>query len=173
MGCEVAFYILLFTFSVALISYNILVSSVTPLRQDFPDPDGALILSSHPGFLSIEPTVQNPLDEDNADDDSERKKKMKKKKSRLFHTVVTASDSVYNTWQCRIMYYWYKKKRNMMGSDMGGFTRILHSGMADGHMDEIPTFVADPFPDGLDNVGAINFFVSFIIDFLISIKLCL
>lgn len=160
MGCEVAFYLLLVAFSVALISYNILVSSVTPLRQDFPDPDGALILSSHPGFLSIEPNVQNPLDEGEG---KEKKRRMKKKKSRLFHTVVTSSDSVYNTWQCRIMYYWYKKKRNMTGSDMGDFTRILHSGMADRHMDEIPTFVADPLPDGLDNVGAVNFTVTLII----------
>ncbi|KAJ3695529.1 hypothetical protein LUZ60_000906 [Juncus effusus] len=70
---------------------------------------------------------------------------------RSFHTAVTASDSVYNTWQCRVMYYWFKKAREQRaGSDMGGFTRILHSGRPDSFMDEIPTFVADPLPDGMD-----------------------
>ncbi|KAJ4792574.1 Hyp O-arabinosyltransferase-like protein [Rhynchospora pubera] len=72
-------------------------------------------------------------------------------KPRLFHTAVTASDSVYNTWQCRVMYYWFKKARETrVGSDMGGFTRILHSGKPDSFMGEIPTFVAQPLPDGTD-----------------------
>lgn len=31
--------------------------------------------------------------------------------------------------------------------DMGGFTRLLHSGIPDDLMDEIPTFVATPLPD--------------------------
>lgn len=31
--------------------------------------------------------------------------------------------------------------------DMGGFTRILHSGQPDELMDEIPTFIATPLPD--------------------------
>lgn len=31
--------------------------------------------------------------------------------------------------------------------DMGGFTRLLHSGQPDELMDEIPTFVAKPLPD--------------------------
>ncbi|KAE8778424.1 hypothetical protein D1007_48634 [Hordeum vulgare] len=48
---------------------------------------------------------------------------------RLFHTAVTASGSVYNTWQCRVMYHWFKEaRRRPGGADMGGFTRILHSG---------------------------------------------
>eukprot|EP00891_Asterochloris_glomerata_P005594 jgi/Astpho2/5594/e_gw1.00079.269.1_t len=33
---------------------------------------------------------------------------------------------------------------------MGGFTRILHDGHPDSLMDEIPTFVAQPLPDGID-----------------------
>ncbi|KAG5126583.1 hypothetical protein JHK82_027418 [Glycine max] len=37
----------------------------------------------------------------------------------LFHTVVTASDSVYNTWQCRVMYYWFKKLRDEIGDEFG------------------------------------------------------
>uniref|UniRef100_A0A6N2KHH3 Hydroxyproline O-arabinosyltransferase-like domain-containing protein n=1 Tax=Salix viminalis TaxID=40686 RepID=A0A6N2KHH3_SALVM len=71
-------------------------------------------------------------------------------KKRLFHTAVTASDSVYNTWQCRVMYYWYKKHRDGPNSEMGGFTRILHSGKADKFMEEIPTFIAQPLPAGMD-----------------------
>ena len=31
--------------------------------------------------------------------------------------------------------------------DMGGFTRILHSGQPDDLMNELPTFVATPLPD--------------------------
>lgn len=31
--------------------------------------------------------------------------------------------------------------------DMGGFTRVLHSGYADDLMDEIPTFIAKELPD--------------------------
>ncbi|KAG2242798.1 hypothetical protein Bca52824_095354 [Brassica carinata] len=33
---------------------------------------------------------------------------------------------------------------------MGGFTRILHNGKPDKYMDEIPTFVAQPLPSGMD-----------------------
>ncbi|CAL5428296.1 unnamed protein product [Camellia sinensis] len=61
-----------------------------------------------------------------------------------------ATDAPYSKWQCQIMYYWYKKVKAMPGSDMGGFTRVLHSGNPDNLMEEIPTFVVDPFPDGLD-----------------------
>lgn len=75
-------------------------------------------------------------------------------KKRLFHTAVTASDSVYNTWQTRVMYYWFKKmkKNGGINCEMGGFTRILHSGKSDKYMDEIPTFVAQPLPPGTDQV---------------------
>ena len=69
-----------------------------------------------------------------------------------FHVALTATDAPYNKWQCRIMYYWYKQKKALPGSDMGGFTRILHSGNTDNLMDEIPTFVVDPLPPGLDQV---------------------
>ncbi|KAF6155405.1 hypothetical protein GIB67_019931 [Kingdonia uniflora] len=68
----------------------------------------------------------------------------------LFHVALTATDAPYSKWQCRIMYYWYKKMKDMPESDMGGFTRILHSGSPDELMDEIPTFVANPLPKGLD-----------------------
>ncbi|KAL3566094.1 hypothetical protein D5086_031509 [Populus alba] len=102
MGCGNFFFIVLITFSVALITYNILISANAPLKQDLP--------------------------------------------------AVTASDSVYNTWQCRVMYYWYKKHKDGPNSEMGGFTRILHSGKPDKFMEEIPTFIAQPLPAGMDQV---------------------
>lgn len=77
--------------------------------------------------------------------------KFKRPKS-PFHVALTATDAPYSKWQCRIMYYWYKKKKELPGSEMGGFTRILHSGSPDNLMDEIPTMVVDPLPAGLDRV---------------------
>lgn len=70
-----------------------------------------------------------------------------------FHVALTATDAPYSKWQCRIMYYWYKKQKSLPGSDFGGFTRILHSGRTDDLMEEIPTFVVDPLPPGLDRVS--------------------
>ncbi|KAI3790539.1 hypothetical protein L2E82_03649 [Cichorium intybus] len=79
-----------------------------------------------------------------------RKMKGKGGKKVLFHVALTATDAPYSKWQCRIMYYWYKKVKVMPESEMGEFTRILHSGKPDNLMDEIPTFVVDPLPSGLD-----------------------
>ena len=70
-----------------------------------------------------------------------------------FHIALTATDAPYSKWQCRIMYYWYKKQKDLPGSEMGGFTRILHSGSPDNLMDEIPTVIVDPLPGGLDRVS--------------------
>ncbi|KAJ0021552.1 hypothetical protein Pint_30849 [Pistacia integerrima] len=67
-----------------------------------------------------------------------------------YHVALTATDAPYSQWQSRIMYYWYKKVQDMPGSDMGKFTRILHSGKPDKLMEEIPSFVVDPLPEGLD-----------------------
>ncbi|KAG0478809.1 hypothetical protein HPP92_013528 [Vanilla planifolia] len=69
---------------------------------------------------------------------------------RLFHVALTATDEAYIKWQCRIMYYWYKRMKDLEGSEMGGFTRVLHSGSPDDLMNEIPTFVVNPLPDGMD-----------------------
>lgn len=134
MGCGNFFFTLIITFSVALITYNIIISANAPLRQELP--------GSSQGVLSVDPIIKMPGD---------RKAALTSKK-RLFHTAVTASDSVYNTWQTRIMYYWFKKmkKNGGVNCEMGGFTRILHSGKADKFMDEIPTFVAQPLPPGTD-----------------------
>ncbi|KVH90270.1 hypothetical protein Ccrd_007739, partial [Cynara cardunculus var. scolymus] len=134
MGCGNFFFTLIITFSVALITYNIIISANAPLRQELP--------GSSQGVLSVDPIIKMPGD----------RKSASASKKRLFHTAVTASDSVYNTWQTRIMYYWFKKmkKNGGVNCEMGGFTRILHSGKADKFMDEIPTFVAQPLPPGTD-----------------------
>ena len=72
---------------------------------------------------------------------------------RPFHVALTATDAAYSRWQCRVMYYWYKRMQAQPGGEaMGGFTRVLHSGKPDGLMDEIPTFVVDPLPAGKDHV---------------------
>ncbi|KAF2291957.1 hypothetical protein GH714_042299 [Hevea brasiliensis] len=76
-------------------------------------------------------------------------KRLGKSNSR-YHVALTATDAPYSQWQCRIMYYWYKKMKDMPGSDMGKFTRVLHSGKPDNLMEEIPTFIVDPLPQGLD-----------------------
>ena len=71
---------------------------------------------------------------------------------RSFHVALTATDAPYSKWQCRIMYYWYGKMKEAEESEMGGFTRVLHSGRPDELMGEIPTFVVDPLPSGMDRV---------------------
>nr|DAD27306.1 TPA_asm: hypothetical protein HUJ06_028774 [Nelumbo nucifera] len=134
MVCENLFTLLII-FSVALITYNVIISANAPLKQDFPGPGK----SSSLRLFSVDPIIKMPVDRLKAN-----------YKKRLFHTAVTASDSVYNTWQCRVMYYWFKKFKDGPNSEMGGFTRILHSGKPDRFMDEIPTFVAQPLPAGMD-----------------------
>ncbi|GER46313.1 root determined nodulation 1 [Striga asiatica] len=91
------------------------------------------------GPVKIEPVTPMPF--------NERKTRIGKS---FFHIAVTGEDSAYSKWQCRIMYYWFKKKKDLPGSEMGGLTRILHSGVSDDLMDEIPTFVVDPLPEGMD-----------------------
>ncbi|KAL7251987.1 hypothetical protein ACSBR1_013775 [Camellia fascicularis] len=64
----------------------------------------------------------------------------------------------YKPWTAaRIMYYWFKQFKDGPNSEMGGFTRILHSGKPDSFMDEIPTFVAEPLLAGTDQVLFIGF----------------
>jgi len=68
---------------------------------------------------------------------------------RKYHIVVSTDGNHYTTWQTRIMYYWYEKaKEKFPQSDMGGFTRLLHSGQPDKWMEEIPTVVVSPLKGG-------------------------
>ena len=61
-------------------------------------------------------------------------------------------------WQARVHYYWYRKIKAQCETkgkcQMGGFTRLLHSGKADDLMDEIPSYVVNPLPpDKQDHKG--------------------
>lgn len=146
MGCGNLFFTLIISFSAALITYNIIISANASLKQDFPgnsNPSSSSSRKSASSF-SVDPIIKMPTDSSSS---------TSKKTKRLFHTAVTASDSIYNTWQCRVMYYWFKQQKHKPYSEMGGFTRILHSGQPDRFMDEIPTFVAKPLPDGMDQVS--------------------
>ncbi len=76
---------------------------------------------------------------------------------RSFHIVITAEGSAVH-WQARVHYYWYKKIKAQCEAkgkcQMGGFTRLLHSGKADDLMDEIPSYVVNPLPpDKQDHKG--------------------
>ncbi|MCD7472738.1 Hydroxyproline O-arabinosyltransferase 1 [Datura stramonium] len=130
MGWGKIFFTVLITFSAALITYNILISANASFKEEFPAGPSRKFAT-----FSQDPIIKMPRS---------------KNKKRLFHTAVTSGDSVYNTWQTRIMYYWFKKFKDEPNSEMGGFTRILHSGKPDRFMDEIPTFVAQPLPSGMD-----------------------
>ncbi|OWM88486.1 hypothetical protein CDL15_Pgr023987 [Punica granatum] len=138
--CDPRNSIILVTLSVALITCNILISANAPLKLDLPGPSN----SSPPSKISVDPVIKMPVER------SSRRFGGQQQRKRLFHTAMTASDSIYNTWQCRVMYYWFRKHRDGPNSEMGGFTRILHSGKADKFMDEIPTFVAEPLSLGMD-----------------------
>lgn len=92
----------------------------------------------------FDPVIRMPDDEKSAGN------------SKKYHVALTATDAPYSQWQCRIMYYWYKKMKDMPGSDMGKFTRVLHSGSPDSLMEEIPSFVVDPLPQGLDRVRSFH-----------------
>ncbi|KAL1833106.1 hypothetical protein ACET3Z_002757 [Daucus carota] len=131
MGSVSLLLIIMLSLTVAMITYNT-ITSTQSLKQE-------LSVESKAHVLSADPIIEMPTHS-----------KSSKKKKRMFHTAVTASGGVYNLWQCRIMYYWFKKFKNRPGSEMGGFTRILHSGFADDYMHEIPTFVAQPLSEGVD-----------------------
>ncbi|KAK8919445.1 hypothetical protein KSP39_PZI021199 [Platanthera zijinensis] len=129
------FFLVLLGFGVFVATYN-LASLVIHSQNS----DQAMELA---GILSFsrrsDPVIRRP----------EGLKKSEGKR-RLFHVALTATNAPYSKWQCRIMYYWYKMMKDMDSSDMGGFTRVLHSGSPDDLMNEIPTFVVDPLPAGTD-----------------------
>ena len=63
-----------------------------------------------------------------------------------FHTLLTATAQVYQQWQCRVMYYHWKKQRALdpagACTEMTGLTRLVAHGQAtkDGLEAEMPTF---------------------------------
>ncbi|KAI3972266.1 hypothetical protein MKW92_039787 [Papaver armeniacum] len=133
MGRESPLLLILLTVGFFFGTYNLLTTIIGHKGTEVDD------LDSISEQNVIDPVIQMP-----------RKVKLAEKPKLPFHIALTATDSSYSQWQCRIMYYWYKKVKDLPGSDMGGFTRVLHSGKPDNLMDEIPTFVVDPLPAGLD-----------------------
>lgn len=138
MGSGYMLLIIMLSFTVAMITYSTIISTQS-FKHELPVQANGVV-------FSVDPVIEMPRDRKSRSNSSDKKKK------RMFHTAVTASEGVYNLWQCRIMYYWFKRFKNGPNSEMGGFTRILHSGFPDDYMDEIPTFVVQPLPDGLDQV---------------------
>ncbi|KAL6775904.1 hypothetical protein ACKKBG_A18975 [Auxenochlorella protothecoides x Auxenochlorella symbiontica] len=73
---------------------------------------------------------------------------------RSYHIVVSAQGEAVH-WQMRINYYHYKKVKKQCQAqpkcEMGGYTRLLHSGKPDDLMYEIPTYVVDKLPEGLED----------------------
>lgn len=56
------------------------------------------------------------------------------------------------------MYFWYFRIKKNRPKNMGGFTRILHSGKPDDWMFEIPTVIVDPLPMELKNLTDVGAF---------------
>ncbi|PIM99324.1 hypothetical protein CDL12_28182 [Handroanthus impetiginosus] len=133
---QVVRYLLLFlSIGVFFLTYNLVATIINCRKAEVRNWTSGV----NPRQLLIDPVVKMP--------DSAKKTENKRLP---FHVALTATDEPYSKWQSRIMYYWYKKKKDLPGSDMGKFTRILHSGKPDNLMDEIPTFVVNPLPTGLD-----------------------
>ncbi|PKA55399.1 hypothetical protein AXF42_Ash006601 [Apostasia shenzhenica] len=129
------FFLVLLAFGFFVATYNL--ASLIIHNQSI---DGAIgVLDALALSRRSDPVIRRP---------NELKKSVRER--RTYHVALTATDAPYSKWQCRIMYYWYKKMKDVEGSEMGGFTRVLHSGKPDGLMDEIPSFVVDPLPAGLD-----------------------
>jgi hypothetical protein len=62
-----------------------------------------------------------------------------------YHVVVISGPGVYNQWQIRASYYWYRQaKAANRGSPIGGFTRLLIATDVDELIAEIPTMLVEP-----------------------------
>jgi len=64
-----------------------------------------------------------------------------------FHTILTATAQIYQQWQCRVMYYHWKKQRALdpageACTELTGFTRLVahQDGNPDGLEGEIPSY---------------------------------
>ncbi|KAL3622629.1 Hydroxyproline O-arabinosyltransferase rdn2 [Castilleja foliolosa] len=128
-------FLLILSFALLSLTYN-LFTMIIHYRDSGPSKQASK--EKHSRF-QIDPVIANP-----------KHATTTKNQGLKFHIALTATNTSYSKWQSRIMYYWYKKNKDLPGSDMGSFTRILHSGSPDDLMDEIPSFVVDPLPDGYD-----------------------
>lgn len=144
MGRLTPLFLFFLSLAFSFATYNLLTMIIRYRTVGFEKSKSGGLVSLNTQLIP-DPVIEMP--------DNLRKPKSEKL---LFHIALTATDTPYSKWQCRIMYYWYMKKKNLPGSEMGKFTRILHSGSPDNLMDEIPTFVVDPLPEGLDLVRKIR-----------------
>ncbi|XP_031113624.1 hydroxyproline O-arabinosyltransferase 3-like [Ipomoea triloba] len=135
MGRATMLFLVLLSFGFFLATYNVMMTIIHYKIYGY----GEWIISGLGSQSRGDPVLQMP--------EKTRGPGMGKPR---FHIAVTAESSLYSKWQSRIMYYWYKKQKDLPGSEMGKFTRILHTGAPDNLMDEIPTVVVDPLPNGLD-----------------------
>ncbi|KAL4424646.1 hypothetical protein ABPG77_002264 [Micractinium sp. CCAP 211/92] len=77
-----------------------------------------------------------------------------------YHVICSLGAGLYTQWQSRVAYYWYKKVKEECEQElgdkcqMGGYTRLLHSGGADLWVDEIPTVVVAPLPEKYQQIAA-------------------
>lgn len=53
-------------------------------------------------------------------------------------------------------YFWYLRIKGKKPKNMGGFTRILHSGEPDDWMHEIPTVIVKPLPADLEKIADVR-----------------
>lgn len=138
MGRAITLFLVLMSLGLLLATYNLMMTIVHYTIYGYGE--GTIsYLSSH---SQSDPVLQM----------TEKLRSLKMENSQ-FHIALTAESTTYSKWQSRIMYYWYKKQKDLPGSQMGKFTRILHSGAPDNLMDEIPTVVVDPLPYGMDMVS--------------------
>ncbi|KAL4448637.1 hypothetical protein ABPG75_005856 [Micractinium tetrahymenae] len=77
-----------------------------------------------------------------------------------YHVICSLGAGIYTQWQSRLAYYWYKKAKEECDRElgdkcqMGGYTRLLHSGGMDLWGDEIPTVVVSPLPAEYQQIAA-------------------
>ena len=72
-----------------------------------------------------------------------------------YHTLLTATAQTYQQWQCRVMYFHWKKQRDAdpkgACTEMTGFTRLVASagGRPDGLEKEVPSACVKEYTLGL------------------------
>ncbi|WPT12924.1 Hydroxyproline O-arabinosyltransferase PLENTY [Picochlorum sp. SENEW3] len=70
-----------------------------------------------------------------------------------YHVILPCDGRIYHEWQARVFYFWYLRIKGKKPKNMGGFTRILHSGEPDDWMHEIPTVIVKPLPADLEKIA--------------------
>ena len=103
----------------------------------------------------VDPSPSSSSGASNGGGGNGEKKMTKTAGNGKFHVLMTSDGSPYQRWQSRAMYYHYEKQRAKAGAAgaIGDFTRLLHSGVPDDLMSEIPTVVVNKLPPDVDDGG--------------------